>query len=424
MRGPTYGEAWRNGLPALDEPELRPEIERERRCSFCAREESVAGALIGGEQAYICEACLEACNEVLEVDRRRRQERILATLPAPRALRRHLDHYVIGQERAKMVLAVAIYNHYKRLVWAARGSDVELGKSNILLVGPSGSGKSYLAECLARAVEVPFAAVDATRLTASGYAGEDADSVIARLLAVCDYDPERASRGIIYIDEIDKLAVRAESATVRDVAGEGTQQALLKLLEGRTVSLAVPGRKGREVRVDTRDVLFICGGAFEALRQQRANRAAGRGVGFAAHLDGGVGPLRPGSVELQEYGLLPELVGRLPIVEELAELGEDELVRVLTEPRNAPVRQYQALLARDGCELQFTPGALRAIARRAYARGTGARGLRAILEGILLEPMFAVPAANGGVERLIVDEETVAGDSPIYELIGERRHAG
>lgn len=425
MRRSSFGEVWSPGLPGYEGDWQESGVDHVRHCSFCGQEEELVGSLIGGEQAYICEHCLADCTEALAEDRRQRQERILKTLPAPRALSQRLDRYVVGQERAKKVLAVAVYNHYKRLVWAARGDDVEIGKSNILLIGPTGTGKSYLASCLARSVDVPFIAVDATTLTASGFAGDDVESIVKRLLSSCDFDPEKASRGIVYIDEIDKLAVRSSSSSrgVQDVSGEGAQQSLLKLIEGRTVRTEVPGRKIRQVMVDTRDVLFICGGSFEGLDAQIRRASLYRGIGFAAEVGCSVSSARrsPVAQDLQAYGLVPELVGRLPVVEELEELDGEALVRVLTEPHNALVEQYKAILQRDGCELVFTEGALRAIAWRAFERGTGARGLRTVLEDILLEPMFAVPSAEGGVERLIVDEETVAGGSPIYEMVGERR---
>ena len=402
---------------ALEEVLALSRWEPERRCSFCGLEEAEAGPLIGGEHAYLCEGCLDACNRVLEADRERRKERILATLPAPRTILGQLDDYVIGQQRAKKVLAVAVYNHYKRLVAAARGQDVEVGKSNVLLIGPTGCGKSHLAQCLARSVEVPFVSVDATALTGAGYAGEDAEGVVERLLAACDYEPERAARGIVYIDELDKIAARGAAAGGPDVSGEGAQQALLRLLEGREVRAAGP--RGGEVRVDTRHVLFICGGAFEGLDAVASEPA---GVGFTAALGreasrasdgGGIGPA------LRAYGLLPELVGRLPLVEELEGLGTAELERILTEPRNAVLSQYRAMLARDGCDLEVTEAGLRALAERARQRGAGARALRAVLEEILLEPMFAVPAADGRISRLVIDRDTVHGGAPRYEWAGE-----
>ncbi|ABM61773.1 ATP-dependent Clp protease ATP-binding subunit ClpX [Halorhodospira halophila] len=404
----------------LDVPESAAGVptDAERRCSFCGYEEQIAGPLIGGEAAFICEHCIASCNATLEADRQHRQERILAALPVPRSLRRYLDQYVVGQEQAKKVLSVAVYNHYKRLVAAARGESVELGKSNILLVGPSGTGKSHLAECLARCVEVPFVTVDATTLTASGYAGDDAEAVIGRLLAACDGDPERAARGIVYIDEIDKLAARDGIGGEPDLAGEGAQQGLLKLLEGRRLTVSSAGRQGSPVTVDTGQILFICGGAFEGLEALAAQRP---GVGFTAAADE---PAVPGAAAaLQRFGLLPELVGRLPVVETLQPLATEHLIRILTEPRNALVRQYQVLFARDGCELEITADGLEAVAHRARARGTGARGLRAVLEEVLLEPMFAVPAAGGDVVRLTIDAAAVQGGQPGYEWRAAVRHA-
>ncbi|MBK5935971.1 ATP-dependent Clp protease ATP-binding subunit ClpX [Halorhodospira halophila] len=406
----------------LEAPESIPGVpeETERRCSFCGHDEQVAGPLIGGEAAFICEHCIASCNEALEADRERRQQRILASLPVPRSLRRYLDHYVVGQEQAKKVLSVAVYNHYKRLVAAARGESVQLGKSNILLVGPSGTGKSHLAECLARCVEVPFVSVDATTLTASGYAGEDVEAVIGRLLAACDADPERAARGIVYIDEIDKLAARGGVEGGPDLAGEGAQQALLKLLEGRRVTVSSAGCQGSPVTVDTGQILFICGGAFEGLEALAVERP---GAGFTAAATGPAAPMAHRAAALQRFGLVPELVGRLPVVECLQPLSTEHLIRILTEPRNALIRQYQLLFARDGCELEITADGLEAVARRAQARGTGARALRAVLEEVLLEPMFSVPAAGGEVVRLVIDAAAVHGGSPGYYWRAAVRHA-
>lgn len=422
MRRTSFDEVQLPGLPGYNDYDQQLDEEHIHRCSFCGQEEEVVGPLIGSEQAYICEHCLDDCNKTLEEDFRYRQEQILQTLPTPHKLRTILDEHVIGQERAKKVLSVAVYNHYKRLVWGARGQKVELGKSNILIIGPSGTGKSYIASCLARSVEVPFAAIDATTLTAAGYAGEDADSIVQRLLQNCGYDPDKASRGIIYIDEIDKLAMRGGANGRQDISGEGAQQALLKLMEGRTARIRVPGRTRREVLVDTRDVLFICGGAFEGLNDISLAASDHQRLGFTANIDlaSAQHSLLPVD-QLHYYGLIPELVGRLPIVEKLDKLNLDALIRILTEPRNALVEQYKAMLQSDGCDLVFTDEALRAIAWRAYQRGTGARGLRAVLEDVLLEPMFAVPAAEGAVERIVVDEQTVAGSSPIYEMVGDRR---
>ncbi len=405
----------------LDTPDAVPGLpaEAERRCSFCGHEEQIAGPLIGGEAAFICEQCLASCSEVLEADQERRQQQILAALPSPRALRRYLDEYVVGQERAKKVLSVAVYNHYKRLVAAARGEAVELGKSNVLLVGPSGTGKSRLVECLARCVEVPFVSVDATTLTASGYAGDDVEAIIGRLLSACDADPQRAARGIVYIDEIDKLAARGGVDGGPDLAGEGAQQALLKLLEGRRVTVPSGGRQGNPVSVDTSQILFICGGAFDGLDTLAAERP---GVGFAVG-DTPVAPAAHQAAALQRYGLVPELVGRLPVVESLQPLSTEHLIRILTEPRNALVRQYQVLFARDGCELEVTADGLEAVAQCAQARGTGARALRAVLEEVLLEPMFAVPAAGGDVVRLTIDAAAVFGGQPAYQWRDAVRHA-
>lgn len=408
------------------EPGVLEEADRAlRRCSFCGQDEALAGPLIGGDEAYICEACLSHCNRVLELDRQAHASRLLEGLPAPQRIRAYLDDYIIGQGRPKKALAVAVYNHYKRLLWAARRPALEIGKSNILLVGPSGSGKSYIAERLARCVDVPFVSVDATTLTGSGYAGESVESVAERLLSACDYDPERAARGIVYLDELDKLAAREGVSGGRDIAGEGAQQALLQLLEGRSVTVTAQRRQHREVTLDTRQVLFIAGGAFEGLAELAERRAAPRGVGFAAAVErAGSGGPEIAAEDFCSYGLLPELIGRLPVIETLEPLGVQELVAILTEPRNALLRQYQALFERDGCELVFTDEALLAIAERAHARGTGARGLRAALEEILLEPMYAVPAGGGTVERLTIDTEAVSGQPPLYEFVEQRRCVG
>lgn len=418
MRGWFDSVCSSSGLEAAA-PAIREPVEAERCCSFCGQAETLAGPLFGGEAAYICEACLDACNRVLEADQQRRQARILAALPSPQTLRRRLDAYVVGQERAKKVLAVAVYNHYKRLLAAARGETVALAKSNVLLLGGSGTGKSYLAACLARSVDVPFVAVDATTLTAAGHAGDDADHILERLLSACGDDPERAARGIVYLDELDKLAARPGTGGTADIAGEGAQQALLQLLEGCQVTVHRLG--GCTMRVDTRQILFIAGGAFEGLD---AAGAEAPGIGFTAALGAGASTEVDRGAALQRYGLLPELIGRLPVVAELEALSTAALKRILTEPRNALVRQYRALLGRDGCELTVTDEALTAIAERAWARGTGARGLRAEFEALLLEPMFTIPAAGGRVARLTIDAEAVRTGTPLYEFHDEARAAG
>lgn len=412
----------------LDAELLSEAHEVEGVCSFCGHAENLAGPLIGGENAQICEHCLSACNELLEQDRQRRLDRMLQRLPRPRQMRSALDRYVVGQDHAKKVLSVAVYNHYKRVLWRARGETPDIGKSNILLLGPSGSGKSHIAQTLARSLDVPFVTMDATRFTASGFIGDDVDSIITRLLAACDHDPDRAARGIVYLDEVDKLGARTPGGSVgRDVGGEGAQQALLKLIEGRRVSVDLPGRKRTRATVDTRDILFICGGAFEGLDRVVQERVAPSGVGFTAALQPephAEQRVEPAAADLEAFGLLPEMIGRLPIVARLDALDEEALVRVLTEPDNALVRQYTEMLDRDGCELHFEPEALRVVARRALARGTGARALRAVLEEILLEPMYTVPASGGEVTRLTVDAEAAQGGVPIYEFAGEARHAG
>ncbi|MCO6442187.1 MAG: ATP-dependent Clp protease ATP-binding subunit ClpX [Nitrococcus mobilis] len=393
---------------------LSRDLEGRLACSFCMRPEAAAGALIAGPGAYICEACVSECRRILARETPAQWLPPVADLPRPRELHDFLNRYVIGQEHAKKVLSVAVYNHYKRIGYCSMLGDPELGKSNILLIGPSGSGKTLLAETLARRLAVPFLVADATVLTETGYVGEDVDSLIRRLVQSCDNDVRRAALGIIYLDEVDKLAVRHTMNRSRDVSGEGVQQALLRFMDGSVVSLAPRGRGASRrpewQEVDTRQILFICGGAFEGLGQLVERRRRDHGIGFTVE--------RPGrrrcsnflayaeSGDLIGYGLIPEFVGRLPVVSVLDPLDEDALVRVLTEPSNALVRQYSRLLAMDGCELRFTCGALRALARQALARGTGARGLRTVIERVLLEPMYRLPRQSES-QCLTIDERAV-----------------
>ncbi|KAB7623778.1 ATP-dependent Clp protease ATP-binding subunit ClpX [Alkalilimnicola sp. S0819] len=387
-------------------------------CSFCGKGESRVGALIAGPRAYICEHCAADCQRLLDEELDHGWAQALAHLPRPRAIHAELDRYVIGQQKAKKVLAVAVYNHYKRLAARGRGAT-ELAKSNVLLIGPSGSGKTLLVETLARQLQVPFVVADATSLTEAGYVGEDVESIVQRLLEAAGGDPDLAGRGIVYIDEVDKLASRSRSpGHGRDVSGEGVQQALLKMVEGSLVK--APARGGsavarQPVQVDTREILFICGGAFQGLGELMKQRRSRAGIGFSAAPETPeMHAHSPEPADLTAYGLIPEFVGRLPVVAMLEELDEAALVRILTEPRNALVKQYAALLQADDCELLVTDQALHALAARALARGTGARGLRSVLEAVLLEPMFRVPEL-GDVERLVIDEATVAGGKPTYQ---------
>jgi len=392
-------------------------------CSFCGRAEQDVGTLIAGPSVYICERCVAEYSDQVRRAAGPRDLPSLGGLAKPRDIHGFLDEYVVGQDHAKKVLSVAVYNHYKRVAHRSAGGVLEIGKSNILLVGPSGSGKTLLAQTLARFLDVPLAVADATCLTEAGYVGEDVESVIQRLLSQCDNDAEKARRGIVYLDEIDKLARRSHNPThSRDVSGEGVQQSLLKLMEGTVVHVPVPGgRRGQQeqLAVDTRDILFICGGAFSGLDELVSRRRVERSIGFNAAVDDGT----DGARHLQErlepqdfmaYGLIPELIGRLPVVAALDALDEEALVRILTEPSNALLRQFRILLAMDDCELVFTEGAQRAIAREALSRGTGARGLRAVVERVLLEPMFSMPQAHG--DRLVIDEDGVlATAGPRYE---------